>query len=110
MNARLLNLVERIMTMDKKIREVMLDSVFNRSLIIGSVIFIGMFGGYWIGRSSPSILELAPKAILLIGVGMGLFIGYVIGFARGIMRVIHVTQKEDVFLPTGKLIFDKTKG
>ncbi|WP_407272680.1 hypothetical protein [Radiobacillus sp. PE A8.2] len=108
MDARFINLVEGIIEMDKKIRDVMLGSVFNRFLIIGSIIFIGMFGGYWIGNNTPSILEISPNSLLLIGVGLGLFIGYVIGVARGIMRVINVTQKEDVFLPTGKLKFDKS--
>ncbi|MGB4505106.1 MAG: type II toxin-antitoxin system death-on-curing family toxin [Syntrophaceticus sp.] len=41
---------------------------------------------------------------MLIGVGLGLFVGYVVGIARGIMRVINVTQKEDVFLPNSLLI------
>lgn len=109
MDARFLNLVEGIINMDKKIRDVLLGSVLNRFLIFGSVIFIGMFGGYWIGNNTPSILEVSPKSLLLIGVGLGLFVGYVVGVARGIMRVINVTQKEDVFLPTGKLKFDKSK-
>jgi predicted esterase YcpF (UPF0227 family) len=68
-----------------------------------------MLGGYWIGNNTPSILEVSPKSLLLIGVGLGLFVGYVVGVARGIMRVINVTQKENVFLPTGKLKFDKSK-
>lgn len=109
MDARFLNLVEGIINMDKKIRDVLLGSVLNRFLIFGSVIFIGMFGGYWIGNNTPSILEVSPKSLLLIGVGLGLFVGYVVGVARGIMRVINVTQKENVFLPTGKLKFDKSK-
>jgi hypothetical protein len=109
MDARFLNLVEGIINMDKKIRDVLLGSVLNRFLIFGSVIFIGMFGGYWIGNNTPSILEVSPKSLLLIGVGLGLFVGYVVGVARGIMRVINVTQKGDVFLPTGKLKFDKSK-
>ncbi|WP_440898041.1 hypothetical protein ACS127_08785 [Amphibacillus sp. Q70] len=107
-DVRFLNLVEGIINMDKKIRNVMLASVLNRFLIIGSVIFIGMFGGYWIGNNTPSILEISPKSLLLVGVGLGIFIGYVMGVVRGIMRVINVTQKEDVFLPTGKLKFDKS--
>jgi hypothetical protein len=98
MDARFLNLVEGIINMDKKIRDVLLGSVLNRFLIFGSVIFIGMFGGYWIGNNTPSILEVSPKSLLLIGVGLGLFVGYVVGVARGIMRVINVTQKGDVFL------------
>lgn len=110
MDARFLNFVEGIIKMDKKIRDIMLGSVLNRFLIIGSVIFLGMLGGYWIGNNTPSILELSPKSLLLIGVGLGLFIGYVVGVARGILRVINVTQKEDVFLPAGKLKFDKSKG
>lgn len=93
MDARFLHLVEWIINMDKKIRDMMLRSVLNRFLIIGLVIFIGMFGGYWIGNNTPSILELSPKLLLLISVGLGLFIGYVIGMARGILRVINVTQK-----------------
>ncbi|MFB1051548.1 hypothetical protein [Paraliobacillus sp. JSM ZJ581] len=109
MDARFLILVEGIINIDKKIRDVMLGSVLNRFSIIGSVIFIGTFVGYWIGNNTPSILEISPKSLLLIGVGLGLFIGYVVGVARGIMRVINVTQKEDVFLPTGKLKFDKPK-
>lgn len=108
MDARFLNLVEGIINMDKKIRDVMHGSVLKRFLIIGSVVFIGMFGGYWIGNNTPSILEISPKSLLLIGVGMGLFVGYVVGVARGIMRVINVTKKEDVFLPTGKLKFDRS--
>lgn len=108
MDARFLNLVEGITNMDKKIRDVMLGSVLKRFLIIGFVIFIGMFGGYWIGNNTPSILEISPKSLLLIGVGLGLFVGYVVGVAKGIMRVINVTKKEDVFLPTGKLKFDKS--
>ncbi|MEN1968156.1 hypothetical protein WMZ97_08795 [Lentibacillus sp. N15] len=89
--------------MDKKIHDFMLSSVSHRLLIIGPVIFLGMFGGYWIGNNTPSILNLSPKILLLLGVGLGLFVGYVFGVARGIIRVIHVTQKKDVFLPTGKL-------
>lgn len=56
---------------------------------------------------SDSIFYRGDKLLLLIGVGLGIFVGYVVGLARGIMRVIKVTQKEDVFLPTGKLKFDK---
>jgi uncharacterized protein YneF (UPF0154 family) len=86
--------------MDKKIR---------RFLIMGLIILLGMFGGYWIAINTTSILELSPESILLIGVGLGIIAGYVIGFATGIMRVINVTQKEDVSLPSGKLKFRKTK-
>lgn len=46
MDAIFLNLVEGIINIDNKIRDVMLSSVLNCFLIIGSVIFIGMFGGY----------------------------------------------------------------
>ncbi|ASL62425.1 hypothetical protein [Bacillus cereus] len=107
MDARLLNLVEEIINMDKKIRDIMLHSVFNRFLIFGSIILLGLLGGYFIANYIPSISELSSKSLLLIGVGLGIFVGYVIGLVRGIMRVIKVTQKEDVFLPTGKLKFDK---
>ncbi|WP_017154505.1 hypothetical protein [Bacillus bingmayongensis] len=107
MDARFLNLVEGIINMDKKIRDIMLHSVLKRFLIIVSVILLGLFGGYCIANFTPSISELSPKLVLLIGVGLGVFIGYVIGLVRGIMRVIKVTQKEDVFLPAGKLKFDK---
>ena len=69
----------------------MLKSVFKRSLIIGSIILLGLLSGYWVGESTPSFFELSPKMILLIGVGLGLFIGYIVGVARGIMRVIKVT-------------------
>lgn len=41
MLARLLNLLECIINMDKKIRDVMLGSVLNRVLNFGVVIFIG---------------------------------------------------------------------
>jgi flavin-dependent dehydrogenase len=57
MDARFLNLVEGLINMDKKIRDVMLGSVLNRFLIIGSVIFIGTLGGYWIGNNTPSIFR-----------------------------------------------------
>ncbi|MFF2242259.1 hypothetical protein ACFVUU_29800 [Bacillus thuringiensis] len=107
MDARLLNLVEEIINMDKKIRDIMLHSVFNRFLIVGAIILLGLLGGYFIANYTPSISELSSKSLLLIGVGLGIFVGYVIGLVRGIMRVIKVTQKEDVFLPTGKLKFDK---
>ncbi|WP_259418237.1 hypothetical protein [Bacillus toyonensis] len=107
MDARLLNLVEEIINMDKKIRDIMLHSVFNRFLIVGSIILLGLLGGYFIANYTPSISELSSKFLLLIGVGLGVFVGYVIGLVRGIIRVIKVTQKEDVFLPTGKLKFDK---
>ena len=93
--------------MDKKIRDIMLHSVFNRFLIFVSIILLGLLGGYFIANYTPSISELSSKSLLLIGVGLGIFVGYVIGLVRGIMRVIKVTQKEDVFLPTGKLKFDK---
>lgn len=107
MDARVLSLVEGIINMDKKIRDNMLNSVFKRSIIICSVIILGVIGGFLIANKTPSILELSPKLLLLIGVGLGLFMGYVVGVARGIIRVIKATQKEDVFLPTGKLKFDK---
>ncbi|PHD54955.1 hypothetical protein COF61_30630 [Bacillus toyonensis] len=107
MDARFLNVVEGIFNMEKKVREMMLHSVFKRFLIIVPVIFLGLFGGYFIANYTPSISELSPKLVLLIGVGLGVFVGYVVGLVRGIMRVITVTQKEDVFLPTGKLKFDK---
>ncbi|KAB2353984.1 hypothetical protein [Bacillus toyonensis] len=107
MDARLLNLVEEIINMDKKNRYIMLHSVFNRFLIVGSIILLGLLGGYFIANYTPSISELSSKFLLLIGAGLGIFVGYIIGLIRGIMRVIKVTQKEDVFLPTGKLKFDK---
>ncbi|HDR5272515.1 hypothetical protein E8M24_27475 [Bacillus thuringiensis] len=107
MDARFLNVVEGIINMEKKVREMMLHSVFKRFLIIVPVIFLGLFSGYFIANYTPSISELTPKLVLLIGVGLGVFVGYVVGLVRGIMRVITVTQKEDVFLPTGKLKFDK---
>ena len=107
MDARLLNLVEEIINMDKKIRDIMLHSVFNRFLIVGSIILLGLLAGYFIASYTPSISELSSRFLLIIGAGLGIFVGYVIGLVRGIMRVIKVTQKEDVFLPTGKLKFDK---
>ncbi|PDY77403.1 hypothetical protein [Bacillus cereus] len=110
MDARFLNFVEGFINMDKKIREIMLHSVFKRFLIIVPVILFGFFGGYCIANYTPSISELSPKLLLLIGVGLGIFIGYAVGLIRGILRVITVTQKEDVFLPTGKLRFDKLEG
>lgn len=110
MDARFLNLVEGMVNMDKKVSDVMFGSVLKRFLIIGSIILLGSFGGYWIGNNTSSILEISPKALLLIGIGLGLFVGYVVGVARGIMRVIKVTQKEDVFLPNGKLKFNKSEG
>jgi len=88
--------------MGNKISDIMLKSVFKRSLIIGSIVLLGVVSGYWVGERTPSFFELSPKMILLIGVGLGIFVGYVAGVVRGIMRVIKVTQKEDVFLPTGK--------
>lgn len=109
-DARFLNLAEGMISMDNKVRDIMLKSFFKRLLILGLVILVGMFGGYWIANNTPSVLELSPKIILLIGVGMGLFAGYVVGLARGIMRVIKVTKEKDVFLPNGKLKFDKVKG
>lgn len=42
-----------------------------------------MFGGYWIGNNTPSILEISPKSLLLIGVGLGLFVGSVVGCCKG---------------------------
>lgn len=109
-DARFLNLAEGMISMDNKVRDIMLKSFFKRLLILGLVILVGMFGGYWIANNTPSVLALSPKIILLIGVGMGLFAGYVVGLARGIMRVIKVTKEKDVFLPNGKLKFDKVKG
>ena len=109
-DARLLNLAEGMISMDNKVRDIMLQSVFKRFLIIGLVILVGMFGGYWFANNTSSVLELSPKIVLLIGIGMGLFVGYIFGLVRGIMRVIKVTQKKDLFLPNGKLKFDKVKG
>lgn len=68
MDVRLLNLVEEIINMDKKIRDIMLHSVFNRFLIVGSIILLGLLGGYFIANYTPSILELSSKSLLLIGV------------------------------------------
>ncbi|RNF39194.1 hypothetical protein [Planococcus salinus] len=107
-DARFLNLVEELMGVDKKFRNIMLQSVLKRFLILGTVILLGLFGGYWLANAAPSVLELPASAILLIGAALGLFSGYVIGLARGITRVVKTTQKEDVYLPTGKLKFDKT--
>lgn len=107
MDARLLNLVEVIIIMGNKISDIMLKSVFKRSLIIGTVILLGLLSGYFLSKNTPSLVDISPQMILLIGVCGGLFIGYVVGLISGIMRVIKVTKKEDVFLPTGKLKFDK---
>lgn len=109
MDARFLSLVERIIDMKKKIRDILFGSIVARYLIIGSAIFIGGFGGYWISKSIPTFLEMQPKLLLIIGVCMGLFVGYIAGVARGILRVINVTKKEEVFLPTGKLKFEQSK-
>lgn len=108
MDARFLDLVEGMINMNKKIHDIMFDSIVARYLIIGSAMFIGLFGGYWISKSIPEFLEIQPKLLLIIGVGMGLFVGYIVGVARGILRVINVTKKEEVFLPTGKLKFEKS--
>ncbi|MBU3157631.1 hypothetical protein [Clostridium estertheticum] len=107
MDARLLNLVEVIIIMGNKISDIMLKSVFKRSLILGTVILLGLLSGYFLSKNTPSLVDISPQMILLIGVCAGLFIGYVVGLISGIMRVIKVTKKEDVFLPTGKLKFDK---
>lgn len=107
-DARFLDLVEGMINMNKKIHDIMFDSIVARYLIIGSAMSIGLFGGYWISKSIPEFLEIQPKLLLIIGVGMGLFVGYIVGVARGILRVINVTKKEDVFLPTGKLKFEKS--
>lgn len=109
MDARMLILAEGLVEMEKKLRDLMLASVWRRTIIFGLVILIGLAGGYWVGNHTPSLLYLSPRILLLVGVGLGLFIGYLLGIARGILRVINVTQKEDVILPTGKLKFDKTE-
>lgn len=109
MDARLLNLVEGMINMYKKIRDIMLVSGSNTFLIIASTICIGMFGGYWIASNSPSILDISPKLLLLIGVALGLFLGYFVGFIKGILRVINVAHKDEIFLPAIKLKFDKSK-
>lgn len=110
LDARILNLVEGVFDMNNKVREIMLGSVLKRFLIIASIVLLGSVGGYWLGTNTSSISELSPIAVLLIGLGSGLFIGYVAGVVRGIMRVITVAQKEDVFLPNGKLKFNKSEG
>ncbi|MFD0769263.1 hypothetical protein ACFQZ1_10290 [Bacillus sp. CGMCC 1.60114] len=108
-DARILGLLEDMIIMNNKLCDVMLHSVFVRFLIISSVITLGLAGGYWIASGTPAIGELSPIMILLIGTGLGLFIGYVLGIARGILRVINVAKKEDVFFPTGTLKFHKEK-
>lgn len=107
-DTRILFLSKGVINMEKKLRVFMLDSFWKRAIVFGLAIFIGLFGGYWIANNTPSILELSPKLLLLIGVGLGLFLGYVLGVTRGILRVINVAKKEDVFLPTGKVKFDET--
>ncbi|WP_028402020.1 hypothetical protein [Ectobacillus panaciterrae] len=106
-DTRLLNLVEDVIVMNNKLRDVMLQSIFMRFLIISSVIALGAGGGFWIASGTPAIEELSPKMVLLIGIGLGAFVGYVLGVARGILRVVNVAQKEDIFFPTGTLKFDK---
>lgn len=108
-DTRLLNLVEDVIVMNNKLRDIMLQSIFMRFLIISSVIVLGASGGFWIANGTPPIGDLSSKTILLVGVGLGLFIGYVLGVARGILRVVNVTQKKDVFFPTGTLKFHKEK-
>ena len=66
MDARLLNLVEVIIIMGNKISDIMLKSVFKRSLIIGSIVLLGVISGYWVGERTPFFFELSPKMILLI--------------------------------------------
>lgn len=107
-DTRILSLSKGVIHMEKKLSDFMLESSWKRAVVFGIAIFIGLFGGYWIANNTPSILQLSPKLLLLIGVGLGLFVGYVVGVARGILRVINVAKKEDVFLPTGKLKFDKS--
>jgi hypothetical protein len=106
-DARILLLAEGVITMDHKVRDFMLKSTVNRLFVFTFVIGFGLLGGYWLSSNTPPLSDFSPQALLLLGVGIGLFIGYAIGFARGIMRVINVTQKADVSLPTGKLIVTK---
>src|SRR5699024_3334039 len=109
MDTRMLILAEGLINMEKKIKELMLESVWKRAIIIGLVIAIGFGGGYLISQNTPSIFNLSPQWLLLIGVSLGLFMGYVLGIVRGILRVVNVTQREDVILPTGRLRFDKVE-
>jgi len=106
-DAQFLSLVEVIIIMLNKLNEIMLKSVFKRSLIIGSIMILGVSFGYWISGITPSLSQMSTKTVLIVGVVLGLCIGYIIGQTRGIMRVIKVTQNKDVFLPTGKLKFEK---
>lgn len=107
MDARLLGLIERRMEMNNKLDNDMKKNLPLRMIIFTLVIVISFYGGYWLANSTPSILNLSPKLLLIVGVGMGLFLGYIIGTIRGVLRVIRMTQKEDIHLPTGKLIFNR---
>jgi hypothetical protein len=107
-DTRILFLVKGVAYMEKKLRDFMNDANWKRLVVFGIAVAIGLFGGYWLANNTPSILQWSPKVLLLTGVGMGLIIGYIFGVVRGILRVVNATKKEDIFLPTGKLKFDKS--
>jgi hypothetical protein len=104
-DARNMILSEGMMHMNGKLRDFMLQSAFNRMLILGPILLFSLIGGYTLSSITPLLSELSTPIILIIGVSLGL----IIGFARGIIRVIKVTQKEKVSLPTGKLTFSKSE-
>lgn len=105
-DSRYLNVAERIIETNRKLGKNMNTSPFNRFVIFSVAIFLGIFGGYWLSQILPSILSLSPKLLLITGVGLGAFLGYIVGVVRGILKVVRMTQKEDIPLPAGKLIFD----
>lgn len=107
-DTRLLLLGKGIVYMKNKLKNFMNESYWKAFMVVAFVISASFIGGYWLSNSVPSILQLSPKILLLIGVGMGFFIGYLLGVVRGILRVVKTTEKEDIFLPTGRLKFDKS--
>lgn len=106
LDAHYVLLAQRRSTMGHKFNELLLRSLVWRTVIIGIVTLLGVACGMGIGHLTPSVQAMGASTALWVGVGCGLFLGFVCGAVWGIMRVLHRAEAQrSITFPTGVLEF-----
>lgn len=107
-DTRLVMLLEEMMEM-KIVEGLLGKSLRFRFIFFGILIVSAMTIGYLLSRNVINITAFSTSTVLLMGVGLGIFLGYAFGFTRGVLRVVRTAEGTDVLLPKGILKFERDK-